>query len=175
MKKMINKIASIAMTVVIGILAFYIAVELFVPSMTLSIFGFKPFQVITVSMEPVLNVDDIVIVKRFNIEELEVNDIITFSADVDYNGVKDTVTHYIYSITELPSGDYQIRTIRHNGVTPDPWILAEDDIYGLYSFHIPALGIFANFIRSPFGIAIIIVDIAALLGIIYLLKKAPKT
>lgn len=175
MKKIMNQFGKIAMTIVIGILALYIALEIFVPSMTLSVFGFKPYQVITVSMEPVLHVDDIVIVQRFDIDELEVNDIITFRADVDYNGVKDTVTHYIYSITELPDGEYQIRTIRQNGVTADPWILAEEDILGLYAFHIPALGIFANFIRSPFGVAIIIIDVAALIGILYLLKKNPQT
>ena len=179
MKKTNTKelISMIVAFVVIGVLALYIVLQLVAPDLTVKVFGFKPYVVITESMEPVLNVNDMVIVKRFDVEELEAGDIITFRADIDYDGDKEIVTHYIYSIGEDDDG-YRIRTRRYyeeeSQYAPDNWTLSEDDVLGLYSFHIPWVGSIAQFVKSPFGIAAIIVNVGVIVGIVYIIKYGKK-
>jgi signal peptidase len=174
MKQKLKTIGDFLSIIFLGLMAFYLAVEVFVPSMTLTIFGFKPYRVITTSMEPFINRGDLVIDTRFDIEQLEQGMIVTFYADVDYNGVKDIVTHYVHSVTGNATDGYIIRTIRANGTTQDPWILSEDDIIGLYLFHIPLVGSLMEFLQSPFGIAIVVIDAVALIAIIMLLSDKSK-
>ncbi len=177
-KKVYNFIKTILFYVILFLLSMYIVFEVFIPNQTVKVFGFKPYNVMTQSMEPVLNVNDMIIVKNFKVEELEVNDIITFYADIDYNGENEIVTHYIYSITENSPGDYTIRTNRHynDDQTPvaDTWILSGDDVLGLYSFKIPYLGYVTEFLKSPFGIAAIIVNAGIIITIVYLIKRDKK-
>ena len=144
------------------------------PSMTIKVFQFKPYVVITESMEPVLNVNDLIIVYNPNVDKLEVEDIITFEADIDYNGTKEIVTHYIYSITEDGEGNLKFRTIREGGTVPDTWILSEDDVIGVYGFKISQLGVFIKFVKSPFGIAAILVNIGVIVAIVVLVKSDKK-
>jgi signal peptidase len=142
--------------------------------MTIKVFGFKPYVVITESMEPVINVNDMVVVRQFDMDEAEVGDIITFNADIDYNGTQEVVTHYIYSITD-DNGTTIIRTNRYfdEDATPipDTWLLTEDDVLGAYWFQIPKLGFLVQFLKSPFGIAAILVNAGVITAIVLLLKK----
>jgi signal peptidase len=95
-KKTINLVGSILFFALAGLLVLYILLELFLPNMTIKVFQFKPYVVVTESMEPVIDVDDLIIVTNTNVDSLEVGDIITFRADIDYNGTKEVVTHYLY-------------------------------------------------------------------------------
>lgn len=177
-RKVINVVKKVFFYLVIAILSLYIIVEIFLPKQTVKIFGFKPYYVLTQSMEPVLEVNDLIIVKNFNPEELEERDIITFYADIDYNGEKEIVTHYIYSIAENTSGEYIIRTNRYydedQDPNPDPWVLTDEDVLGQYSFHIPYLGYIAQFLQSPFGIAALVVNAGIIVGIVILIKRDTK-
>ncbi|HKL47413.1 MAG TPA: hypothetical protein VJ878_01995, partial [Candidatus Izemoplasmatales bacterium] len=82
-------------------------------------------------------------------------DIITFKADIDYNGTEETVTHYIYSI-DRTGEEAIIRTHRHfenpEDVVPDTWLISESQVIGGYGFHIQYLGYAIGFIKSIFGI-----------------------
>ena len=98
-KKTLSLVGSIFFFALAGLLVLYILLELFIPNMTIKVFQFKPYVVVTESMEPVLDVDDLIIVTNPNVSKLEVGDIITFRADIDYKGTKEIVTHYINSIT----------------------------------------------------------------------------
>ena len=162
--------------IIAGILVLYIAISIFMPEKTVKVFGFKPYIVITESMEPDIMVFDLIIVKNPKIDELEVDDIITFYADMNYDGEKDVITHYIYSINENDDGDLIFRT---NGyfeneadTFPDYWLLGEDDILGQHALTIPKLGYLVQFVKSPFGIAAIVVNAGVIAGIIYLIKKS---
>jgi len=173
-QSLFKQIGSIIFVVVSGLLIIYIITEAFMPTMTIKIFQFKPYVVITESMEPVLNVDDMIIVFNPKVDELEVDDIITFEADIDYNGTKEIVTHYIYSITDDGEGNLSFRTVRQGGTVPDTWILSEQDVIGVYGFKISQLGVFINFIKSPFGIAAILVNIGVIVAIVVLVKSDKK-
>lgn len=171
-KELVKLIVS---TIVIGILLLYIIMQLFLPDTTVKVFGFKPYVVITESMVPVIEVNDVVVVHRFDLEDAEVGDIITFRADIDYNGEKEVVTHYIYSITGT-GNDTIIRTNRYyenmSVAVPDTWLLSEEDILGSYWFQIPKIGYVSEFVKSPFGIAAMVVNVGIIVGIVVLIKKS---
>ncbi|MGM0436493.1 MAG: signal peptidase I, partial [Bacillota bacterium] len=154
-----------------------IVVEAFFPSQTVKIYGFKPYVVLTQSMEPEINVDDVVIVNRPDTDALEEGDIITFHADINNDGEKNIVTHYIYSIEEDASGDIEIRTRRHyedpDNISPDPWVVTEDDVLGSYLFTVPNVGVVIRFLQSPFGLAALAVN-ALIIGAIVVLLKGDK-
>ncbi len=151
------------------ILSIYIIVAVIFPKQTANIFGFKPYVVITNSMEPELMEDDLIFVKSPNYEELLEGDIITFYGDLYLDGEIDIVTHYINSITEVDG----IRYYRTNGheLPVDNWILNDDDILGSYLFRIPFLGNIVNFIQSPFGVAAVVVNVGVIFAVVILLKK----
>lgn len=175
MKKFWEKFRSIFFYIIVFILISYILLQAIAPRATVKVFGFKPFVVVTQSMEPVINVNDVVFIKNFDINDLENEDIITFLADVNYDGEKEIVTHYIYSITEDTSGELIIRTHRYfeneEDYIPDNWFLTEDDILGQYMFHIPKIGAVIQFLKSPFGIGAMVFNIGIIITIIYLIKK----
>ncbi len=167
-------IKTVLFFVIVGFLSLYILFETFIPEQTVHTFRFKPYVVLTRSMEPVINVDDVVVVTRPDVENLEVGDIITFKADLNFDGNKEVVTHYIYSIEENNAGDLRIRTHRHfedsSNVTPDTWMLSEDDILGSYMITIPNIGIVIRFLQSPFGLAALVVNAGVIIGVIALIK-----
>lgn len=160
---------------VVIILVFYISISTFLPEKAVKIFGFKPYVVITESMEPYINVNDLIFVKNAKVDELQVDDIITFYADINYDGEEEVVTHYIYSINENAGGDLVFRTRRYyeneDDYVADFWALGEDDILGQYMFKIPKLGAVVQFVKSPFGIFAMVVNVGVIVGIIYLMKK----
>lgn len=161
-----------------SILIVYIMINIFIPEQTVKVFGFKPYVVVTESMEPYIMVNDLIVVKNPKTDELVVEDIITFYADINYDGEKEVVTHYIYSITEDGNGDLVFRTHPYfenvEDTIPDFWVLGEDDILGEYMFKIPKIGSFVQFVKSPFGIAAMFVNIGIIVGIVYLMKKQEK-
>lgn len=177
MKNIIENIKLTLSMVVIGALLLYIGTTIFMPELTIKIFQFKPYIVATESMEPYYNVNDMVVATRFNIEDAEVGDIITFKADIDYNGTDEVVTHYIYSI-DTSGEEAIIRTNRHfednESVTPDTWLIPASDVIGTASFHIPYAGLIIGFIKSPFGIGVILLNIAIFSGVKYISKKNGK-
>ena len=164
-----KKILSLLFYVVVGILVVFIVFEVFFPKYTVKVFGFKPYTVITQSMEPVLLEDDLILVTNPKYEELKEDDIITFSVDIYNDGVMDIVTHYIHSVTTI-NGERVYKT--HGHLLPvDGWELNDEDILGIYSVRIPVLGKIVNFIKSPFGIAAIVVNVGVIVAIVYLLKN----
>lgn len=164
--------------IIATVLLIYIVVQIVAPELSVKVFGFKPYVVITESMEPEINVRDMVFVKQFNLQEAEVGDIITFKADIDYNGSKEVVTHYIYAIN-TNGEDTIIQTTRHwenpEDARPDTWILHSEDVLGTYWFKIPALGYVTDFLKSPFGIAAILVNTTIIISVVYLVKKGKES
>lgn len=182
MKKSSNKIWSSIKNGLFYLISFvlvlYIIFEIFMPETTVKVFQFKPYVVLTQSMEPKIMVNDLVVVKNFDVDELEENNIITFYADINYDGEKEIVTHYIYSVVETTEGDYVIRTNRYyedeSDEVPDPWVLSGDDVLGLYNYHIPWVGTVILFLQSPFGIAAMLVNIGVIVAVVVMIKQGKK-
>ncbi|MFH1692957.1 MAG: signal peptidase I [Bacillota bacterium] len=172
--KIWGQIRSVLFYILAGVLLSYILIEVFLPNQTIKIFQFKPYVVVTDSMEPVINVNDLIIVTNPNLDNLEVNDIITFKADIDYNGTQEVVTHYIYSIETNLQGTRVFRTVRYGSDIPDTWLLVDENILGVYAFRISKLGNLINFVKSPFGIVAISVNVIVIVAIVYIIKFSKK-
>ena len=174
MKNLVENIKLVVSMTIIGAILLYIGTLVLMPDMTVKIFRFQPFVVVTESMEPYLNVNDMVVVTPFDIDEAEVGDVITFKADIDYNGTEEVVTHYIYSI-ETTKGETFIRTNRYfeedEIVVPDTWLIQEQDVIGSYGFHLKYVGFIIGFLKSFYGIAIVIINVVIFSLISYINKK----
>jgi signal peptidase len=168
-KKSLEVLSSSIFYFTVAVLSFYIFVELIMPNNTLRIFGFKPYSVITDSMEPVINDGDFIIVIKPELDELNPDDIITFYADYDEDGQKEVITHYIDSITD----DGVDRTYKTRGYDKpnDSWVLTDDDILGVYYFKIPNFG---NFLKSPFSLILLTIMLALIILIRTNIKSVKK-
>jgi signal peptidase len=177
MKNILENIKLVGSMVIIGALLLYIGTLLFMPDLTIKIFRFQPYIIVTESMEPMFNVNDMIIASTFDIEEAEVGDVITFKADIDYNGTKEIVTHYIYEIDRSGS-EAIIKTNRHfnsdETVTPDTWLIPESDVIGSYSAHIPYIGYLIDFVTSIYGIVVISINVLVVTAIVRLNKQIKK-
>lgn len=177
MKKVLENVKLFVSMLFIGALLLYIATMIFMPTLTLKVFQFQPYTVVTNSMEPVIDVNDVVVVKSFNIDEAQEGDIITFKADIDYNGTEETVTHYIYSI-DRTGEEAIIRTHRHfenpEDVVPDTWLITESQVIGAYGFHIQYLGYVIGFIKSIFGILTIAANLLIFGAIKFINNRARR-
>ena len=99
MTKILNKIVKIVVNVLVVILtvAIFFSIYNLISLKILhkdysNIIGYSMFEVVTGSMEPTLNVGDLIIIKKEN--NYKVNDIITYRSDDDF------ITHRIVRIDE---------------------------------------------------------------------------
>ncbi len=172
-----KRILNILFYSISSILFIFIALEVLAPNKTMDIIGFKGFAVLTPSMEPVYNVGDIIISTKIDLDHLNVGDPITFKTDLNDDGKKEMVTHYIFSI-EVINGIRTYRTNPEGRDYADPWTLVDEDIVGIVSFKIPWVGyviIFAlTLVQNPIFLGLIIFNVVIIVIIIKLIKKKPK-
>lgn len=125
------------------------------------LFGWSNAVVITGSMEPTINVNDMIIIKKQ--KEYHVGDIVTF------NHEGDVVTHRII----LQVGDVYTTKGDNNNIH-DGNTLTKSDIYGKVVFVIPKVGVVLRFMRTPLGVFILLMLVFAVLEI-SAIKNKKKT
>lgn len=118
------------------------------PNKTPDLFGIKTFVIISGSMEPNINIGDMVIVKIAD-EPYKVGDIIAFR---EGNTV---IVHRIVEEIEA-NGKMKYQTKGDNNNTVDKNLVEESCIEGVYKFKIPMVGNVFMFIYKNFVIIIII-------------------
>ncbi len=118
-----------------------------------SIFGYKPFIVLSGSMETKIFKGDLIITKIIAPETLKVNDIIAF------RDAEDTVTtHRIIDIVDKEGITYFI-TKGDNNNTQDQNLVELEDVEGIYLFRIPGVGSIMNSLSEPTTIIIILLGV----------------
>lgn len=137
---------------------------------------FGAYVIVSQSMIPTIKVNDAIVIKRADSNELEIGDIITFSSrSSSYFGL--TVTHRIVGKQQSQSGDYVYRTKGDNNNSEDSTLVQNGDIYGKVILKIPKIGYIQKFVSTPSGFIISIliptsfVVIYDVIRIILLLKK----
>lgn len=120
------------------------------PDKIASLFGYKAFVISSGSMEPTLNIGDIVITKETKQEQIQKNNIITFMED-GY-----TVTHRVADIIEK-DGDTYYQTKGDNNNTYDAELVKYEDIEGVYVFKINSIGNIVVYAQSTTAVMIIII------------------
>lgn len=118
-----------------------------------TIFGYKPFIVLSGSMETELYKGDLAIVKSVEVKDLKVNDIIAFKDKENY-----VVTHRIVDIVK-DNGITKFVTKGDNNNTKDSGYVEEDNIEGIYINKISGFGNVLLFMQKPSTLAITLIII----------------
>ena len=120
------------------------------------LFGYKAYIVNTDSMAATdFYAGDLILVKEVDPTTLQPGDIITFlSQDPDSFG--EVITHKIRAKTVDENGNAGFITYGTTTGVDDPTVVTYLYILGKYDFHIPKMGTFFNFLKTPQGYIICI-------------------
>ena len=133
------------------------------PNEVPSIFGYKPFIVLSGSMETELYRGDLAIVKEVDVNSLKENDIIAFKDKDNY-----VVTHRIVKIEKdkfITKGD------NNNKEDSDP--VSKSKIEGLCVYKISGLGSVLLVLQKPITL-VIIIGIIIMVGIVWITFDSNK-
>ena len=119
-----------------------------------SIGGTLPLIVLTDSMLPEIESEDLIICKTVDAEDIKVRDVISFF-DPAGNG-SSIVTHRVIEIV-TEEGELFFRTQGDNNNTPDKKLVPADKIVGLYKSRIPNAGHVALFMQTTPGLIVCVV------------------
>lgn len=121
------------------------------PNEVPSFFGWKPFIVLSGSMETQIMTGDIAVVKEVNTNELKDNDIIAFKDNEDI-----VITHRIVEIVKDDDGNTKYKTKGDNNNSEDDGYVYPEQVEGIYKFRIAKIGNLALFIQTPVGMVVCI-------------------
>ena len=154
----------------LGLLLLFILMEAFLPKQTIQLFQVRSYIARYDTMEPKINPQDLVFINKVKVDQLEKGDLVTFTADINYDGDTEMVTYYVHDIVELSNGKYNVFVIAEGTTTPFGSV-SSDRIVGGYAFRIAKMGNLIDFLKSPLGIAAVGVNILVITGIVILVKK----
>lgn len=118
-----------------------------------SVFGIKPFMVLSGSMETEIKVGDLILTRVIDPDTLKVGDVIAFR---DEEGT--VTTHRIIDLVEEDNKTYYI-TKGDNNNTQDKNLVEKKDVEGLYIGRIPGVGSIMKSLSDP---TVIIISIAGI-------------
>ena len=131
------------------------------------VFGYKPFVVLSGSMEPNIRIGDLIIIKKTDVSTLEKNDIIAFRGDKNL-----VTTHRIINVINT-GNDVCFETKGDSNNVKDDEIVCSENIEGKYIKRYEKIGSLILFIQEPLGFGMMIMTIL-LIGIIIFLIKNKK-
>ena len=167
-----NNISRIIKGIIICLLSIILLINVYViiqakskPNLVPSIFGYKPFIVVSGSMETKLHVGDLVIIKNVDPSTLQVNDIIAFRDTENL-----VTTHRIINIVNTDKGTC-FETKGDNNNTKDENIVCPDSIEGKYHSKIAKIGSAILFIQQPLGFTVMMLTLLIVCIFIYLISN----
>lgn len=135
-----------------------------------SVFGFSPLAVETNSMEPVFSGGDLILIKKTDIESLQIDDVISYYEPTvqDHSVV---VTHRIVDITVNDDGLKLFTTKGDANNVNDSNKIPESEIVGEYIGHIDNAGKLVMFMSTSTGVLVcVVLPFAVIIGVDYLVK-----
>lgn len=144
---------------VLGLILFIVVITLGItiiyksyaePDKIPSVFGWKPFIVLSGSMEDTIMPGDLIFTKEIDALELKEGDVISFRTN-KYT----VITHRIINIVD-EEGERIYYTKGDNNNSADSEPVRDDQIEGIYRYRIPKLGEIALNLQKPIGIVICI-------------------
>ncbi len=121
-----------------------------------SVFGIKPFMVLSGSMETEIKKGDLIITKEINPEELDIGKVIAFR---DAAGT--VTTHRIIDIV-IKDGETFFITKGDNNSTQDRNLVSLKDVEGIYLFRIPGIGSMMKSLSQTTTIIILVLIITVI-------------
>lgn len=155
-KKMTKKI--IKCIILVGLIILFIINLILSFEENTHILGIYMFNIVSESMEPTFYVEDLVVVKKCKLEDLQKGDIITFKEE------DRTISHRIVEITK-EKGEVKFITKGDNNDVPDRDAVEMQDVYGKVLFSIKKLGKVVHYIQNARGF----INIAFFIVIVYIL------
>ena len=153
--KIVKKILTIVIMIILCSILFVSGVILInsyvKPNEVPSFFGWKPFIVLSGSMETQIMTGDVAVVKEIDAKKLKENDIIAFKKDDNM-----VITHRIIEIIKDENGDTKYKTKGDNNNEEDDGVVSPEQIEGIYKFRIGKVGNLALFVQTPVGMVICI-------------------
>ena len=130
------------------------------PNVTPSIFGIKTFTIVSSSMKPTLEIDDVIFVKEYNINNLQKGDIISFKQGGDI------ITHRIDKIEKNGKEYIFITKGDANNVT-DTNMVKASQIEGKYIFKISKAGKILTILKNK----VVFIFVIIVLIVCYIIEK----
>lgn len=117
---------------------------------------YNAYVVLSRSMYPAIEVDDIVVTKKIDEDELNINDVITFmSPDSRFSGI--SITHRIIDKEyDETLGEYTYRTKGDYNNVADSVLVPYNNIIGKVVMKIPKLGYLQKVLMSKVGMIVLI-------------------
>lgn len=115
-----------------------------------SFFGYKPFIVLSGSMEPEILPGDLILTKNVDPKEIKVGDIISFRTDETT-----VVSHRVTKV--LTEDGLAFHTKGDANIGEDAENVLPEDIEGAYLFRIGGLGSIALFLQTPVGLLVFVI------------------
>lgn len=132
------------------------------PDKVPGLFGYKPFIVLSGSMESQIHVGDLVLVKEVDANTLKKNDIIA------YRDAKNTVTtHRIVEVIKNEDGSLSFITKGDANNVEDPEVKSSQ-VEGLFQKRYAKLGSAIMFIQEPMGFAVVVLSIFIVCLLVYM-------
>ncbi len=163
-KKTFNRIMS-AVTTVVLVLLIVLLLFMFIARASgnsFSLFGFNFFRVQSGSMEPTLQIGDVIMVQKTSAKDIHKGDIVSYKADegeMDGN----IVTHRVITEPRSQGDGYILLTQGDANDLPDPEITS-DQLIGKYVTTLWLMGKLYSFFLTPVGLVTMIVVIIGLFG-----------
>ena len=111
---------------------------------------YNAYIIVSQSMTPAIKVNDAIIIKRLDAEDLNVGDVITYySQNPDYYGIM--ITHRILENIKNNNGTYSFVMKGDYNLTQDPLTVSENQVYGKVIMRIPKIGIIQTLLSSYLG------------------------
>lgn len=121
-----------------------------------SVFGYKPFIVLSGSMETEIHKGDLIITKIIDPDTLKIDDVIAFRDEANT-----VTTHRIIDIVEVEGVSYFI-TKGDNNSTQDQNLVEFKDVEGIYVTRIPGIGSMMDSLSKPLTLAILVSGITVI-------------
>jgi signal peptidase len=125
-----------------------------------NLFHAKSLTVMSGSMEPTIGTGDVVVAQQIPPMDARVGDIVTFRDPLQHDRL---ITHRVREIHVLQDKVLFVTKGDANTNT-EHWVVPVDGTIGRVAFHVPRLGYFMVWIRSTFGLLLLIVAPTLVLG-----------
>ena len=159
MKKVLRIIKNIftgLMVVLAIVMMLFTMVSIIFNSTDKSILGYKAYIVLSDSMSKTdFDAGDLIIVKEVDSSTLQEGDIIAYISQ-NSESYGEVITHKIRSLTNNNNNEPGFITYGTTTDTNDSTIVTYPYVLGKYSFHIPKLGTFFNYLKTTPGYIICI-------------------
>lgn len=156
------KITVISILSIILVLNIYIMVQANLsPNKVPSVFEYKPFVVLSGSMESEISVGDLVFVKNVDVNTLKTNDIIAFRDNENL-----VTTHRIVDEIKIDNKRC-FKTKGDSNNEEDEGTVCEKQIEGKYQGKIAKVGNIIIFIQKPLGFTVMMLSILIVCILIY--------